>query len=86
MAKTQLDALLNHFIQRGSLTTFEAFERFGCTRLAARVLELSRKGYRFKKEPVKVTTRYGATVPVVRYTLLDRREHLTGKIFPGVTG
>ena len=72
MAKTQLDALLNHFVHNGSLTTFEAFERFGCTRLAARVLELSRKGYRFQKEPVKVTTRYGAVVPVVRYTLTKR--------------
>ena len=79
MRRTQLDALLSHFITRGSLTTFEAFERFGCTRLAARVLELSRKGYRFKKDPVEVVTRYGATVTVTRYTLLDRREILMGK-------
>ena len=71
MAKTQLDALLNHFVQNGGLTTFEAFERFGCTRLAARVLELSRKGYLFKKDPVEVVTRYGAKVKVTRYTLLS---------------
>lgn len=79
MAKTQLDALLRYFIQHGGLTTFEAFERFGCTRLAARVLELSRKGFRFRKEPVSVTTRYGAKVTVTRYILLDRREFFTGK-------
>ena len=70
MAKTQLDALLNYFIHNGGLTSFEAYERFGCTRLAARVLELTRKGYAFKKEPVSVTTRYGAKVTVTRYTLL----------------
>lgn len=70
MAKTQLDALLNHFVQNGSLTTWEAIERFGCTRLSARVLELSRKGYAFKRDPVKVTTRYGAVVTVTRYTLI----------------
>ena len=79
MAKTQLDALLRYFIQHGGLTTFEAFESFGCTRLAARVLELSRKGFRFRKEPVSVTTRYGAKVTVTRYILLDRREFFTGK-------
>ena len=73
---TQLDALLNHFIMRGGLTSFEAFERFGCTRLAARVLELSRKGYRFRRDPVKVVTRYGARVTVTKYTLLDRRDHI----------
>lgn len=76
MRKTQLDAVLNYFIQRGSLTTWEAIERFGCTRLSARVLELEKKGYRFKHDPVKVTTRYGATVTVTRYTLLDRRDPL----------
>lgn len=70
MKKTQLDALLDYFIHNGGMTTFEAFERFGCTRLAARVLELSRKGYCFKKDPVKVVTRYGAEVKVTRYTLL----------------
>ena len=69
MAKTQHDALIDYFIHNGGLTSFEAYERFGCTRLAARVLELSRKGYRFKKEPVSVTTRYGAKVTVTRYIL-----------------
>ena len=82
MRKTQLDDVLNHFIQRGSLTTWEAIERFGCTRLSARVLELEKKGYRFKHDPVKVTTRYGATVTVTRYTLLDRREHLLNRRKP----
>ena len=86
MRKTQLDALLNYFINNGGMTTFEAFERFGCTRLAARVLELSRKGYRFKKDPVEVVTRYGAKVTVTRYTLLDRREYLTGKYMVTRTG
>lgn len=69
---TQNEALLNFFIMQGGLTTFEAFERFGCTRLAARVLELTRRGYRFKREPVQVRTRYGASVVVTRYTLLGR--------------
>lgn len=84
MAKTQLDALLNYFIHNGSLTTFEAYERFGCTRLAARVLELKQKGYFFKKDPVKVTTRYGAKINVTRYTLM--RSSKTEACFPGVTG
>ena len=78
MAKTQLDALLNYFIYNGALTTFEAFERFGCTRLAARVLELSRKGYLFKKDPVEVVTRYGAKVTVTQYRLIGRRAGFVG--------
>ena len=86
MKKTQLDALLKYFIQNGGLTTFEAFERFGCTRLAARVLELSRKGYRFRKDPVEVVTRYGAKVTVTRYTLLDRCEILPGEYMVVRTG
>ena len=84
MAKTQLDALLNYFIHDGGLTSFEAYERFGCTRLAARVLELTRKGYVFKKEPISVTTRYGAKVTVTRYTLMKNSR--LAAYLAGVTG
>lgn len=84
MKRTQLDALLSYFIQNGGLTTFEAFERFGCTRLAARVLELSRKGYVFKKEPVEIVTRYGAKVTVTRYTLMKNSR--LAAYLAGVTG
>ena len=38
----------------GSLTAMQALDKFGCLRLAARILDLKRMGWRIKSEMVNV--------------------------------
>ena len=66
---TQQKAILN-FIQthKKGLSSKEAIERFGCTRLAAVIAALERKGYIFDHVRETVPTRYGKT-SVTRYRM-----------------
>ena len=42
--KSQEDAVLNHMEQHGSITSLEAIELYGCTRLSAKIYDLKRAG------------------------------------------
>ena len=67
--KGQQAAVLAYIIQHDSITSMEAFEHLGITRLSAVVYNLKRKGYKIKSEPEQVKTRYGATATISRYSL-----------------
>ena len=67
--KGQQAAVLAYIIQHDSITSMEAFEHLGVTRLSAVVYNLKRKGYKIKSEPEQVKTRYGATATISRYSL-----------------
>ena len=67
--KGQQAAVLAYIIQHDSITSMEAFEYLGVTRLSAVVYNLKRKGYKIKSEPEQVKTRYGATTTISRYSL-----------------
>ena len=67
--KGQQAAVLAYIIQYGSITSMEAFEHLGVTRLSAVVYNLKRKGYKIKSEPEQVKTRYGATATISHYSL-----------------
>ena len=47
---TQSEAILNHLKAGKTLTPLEALDRFGCFRLAARIIELRRDGYNIVTE------------------------------------
>ena len=69
-AKTQKDAVLMHLLEHKSLTSWEAFERYGCTRLSAVIYVLrNRDGYLIESADKEVTTRYGKRVIVSEYIL-----------------
>ena len=51
-----------------NITSLEAINLFGETRLSARIYDLKKQGYKFKTEPVRVWARDGWTY-VARYTL-----------------
>lgn len=51
-----------------NITSLEAINMFGETRLSARIYDLKKQGYRFKTERVRVMSRDGWTY-VARYTL-----------------
>lgn len=66
---TQADIILKH-LQSETITSFEAIERYGITRLAAVISQLRAKGYKIVARNKTVTTRYGKTTVAV-YELRD---------------
>jgi len=69
-SKSQAQVVLKHLRDEGSITSIEAFERYGITRLAAVVWNL-RKDDTLNIETVDETcrNRYGNTVTYARYIL-----------------
>lgn len=67
--KTQQDAVLEWLQAGESITSMQAFEMFGATRLSAIVFNLRKKGYVICAENVQVKNRFGQTVNMARYTL-----------------
>lgn len=70
MAKrTQTGDVLAHLIEHGSITTIEAFQKYGCTRLPARIFDYRAKGYNIESDIVAVKNRYGNPAPIAVYRL-----------------
>lgn len=63
---TQKSAILDHLKNKGSITSNEAFLKYGATRLAAVIHEL-RKGYDIRTQRVDATNRYGEHCHYARY-------------------
>lgn len=47
---TQHEQVIRHIKRTGSISSFEAIMDYGITRLAARIWELTNKGYKFRVE------------------------------------
>lgn len=70
--KTQTSEILNYLRKhKRGITSWEAFERFGATRLSAIIFALRKRGYRIASEDKVVRTRYGRNVTVSRYYLVN---------------
>lgn len=59
--------ILKHLENYGSITSFEAFELYGITRLAARVKELREKGYDINTLMIEGVNRYGEACRYAKY-------------------
>lgn len=44
MSTSQCQKILKHLIRYGRITTFQAYEKYGCTRLPARIADLKAMG------------------------------------------
>ena len=66
--KTRLLSYLNKY---SDITTIQAIQDLGNTRLAHSIWELKNDGYEIETENVKVSTRWGTTTTVAKYRLLD---------------
>ena len=64
---TQHELILKYLDDFGSISPFEAFECIGITKLATRISELKRKGYRFTSVMVEQENRYEEPVRFMRY-------------------
>ncbi len=64
---SQYDLILKYLEDFGSISPMEAFRDLGITKLATRISELSRRGYRFKKSMETRKNRYGQDCRFMRY-------------------
>lgn len=71
LAQSQEELVGLHLINRGSISSMEAFELYGITRLSARIFKLRKRGWNISSELVTEKNRYGHTVNFVRYRMGD---------------
>lgn len=72
MKKTQYNAILEHLKKNGTITSLEAIELYGATRLSGIIYVMRhRDGLNIISEDKKVHTRWGKCVNVAEYRLED---------------
>jgi len=60
--------VLGYLRAKGSITSLQAIQNYGITRLSAVIFDMIEKGHVFEKEhQVKVTNRFGEVNRVTRY-------------------
>lgn len=64
---TQNDRVLAYIRLHGGITSLEAYDKLGCTRLSARIKDLKEMGVAIGKVMVDRPNRYGETVRVAQY-------------------
>jgi hypothetical protein len=75
MALSQTKLVLQHLIEHGSITSYEAIKLFGATRLSAIIYVLRHDyGYNIASHFEKVTTRYGYKTQIAVYKLERERK------------
>ena len=68
MSSSQKQRILAYVRTNGSITSLEAIDAYGITRLAPRIFEMIEEGHVFeKKHQVKVQKRFGEDSRVTRY-------------------
>lgn len=67
---TQNDRILHYMKEHKGITSLEAYDKIGCTRLSARIADLKDMGYPIGKVMVDAKNRYGDTVKVAQYFLV----------------
>lgn len=68
MMTPQQALVMNYIDAYGSITPMEAFYDLGITKLATRISELKRLGYKFDQEIVSNHNRFGVTVHYMKYS------------------
>lgn len=65
----QAEQLLEHMKKHGTLTQIEAYEQYGCFRLASRIHEIRMAGIGIESELKKGKNRYGVDCRYAEYRL-----------------
>lgn len=71
---TQCEMIVKYCKDFGSITTMEAFQELGITRLASRICDLKKQGYFFEDEFVTKKNRYGDKVSFKKYRLKEKKD------------
>ena len=65
--KTQLDAVMYHLKTEKTLTSMEAIQEYGITRLAEYIRQIRNMGYSITTEDVTNKNRFGNSVTYAKY-------------------
>ena len=68
---TQKERIIKYIKDFGSITSFQAYADLGITQLGARIDNLQKEGYKFKKETENGKNRYGDAVHYTRYSFME---------------
>ena len=68
---TQTKKIVDYMMNHEWITQMDAY-RLGCTRLAARIADAIKAGYRIERELVQVTKQDGRKTRIARYRLEDK--------------
>ena len=71
MKTVQCDKIVAYMKAHGSITHREAEDHIGCTRLAARIADLKKKGYAIGSGWVEGKNRHGELVRFKKYYLME---------------
>lgn len=74
-ANTKSSKVLEHLKKYGSITSWEAIEKYGATRLSAIIYNLRDDGYEIISERIPFTDRFGDSHSFNRY-ILKNKENL----------
>lgn len=69
--KTHYDRVLDYLKKYGSITSWEAIQIFGNTRLSATIYLLRKDGYNIVSDNVCTKNRFGDPVHFSKYILVD---------------
>ena len=66
---TQNERILDYIAEFGSITQYEALQDLGVMRLASRISDLKRKGYKITSKTETVKNRFGEKCSIKRYSI-----------------
>ena len=69
--KNQSDLVLSHFKKYGEITSYQAFIKYGITRLSAVIYNLKKDGYTISRKDVTSKNKYGK---IITYGVYELRE------------
>ena len=67
---TQTEKIKKHLDEHGSITALEAINKYGILRLASRMSDLKKEGYRFTAERISVRNREDEVCQIAIYKKL----------------
>lgn len=71
MPKSQNQMVLEHLRNHKGLTTYEAYTKYGITRLPSRICDLRKQGHIISSITKVEKNRYGRKVSFVEYRLVE---------------
>ena len=71
MKETQCDRILRHMRDFGTISSLEAIAEYGILRLASRISDLKKRGYKITSTTGTAMNRYGETTHYSVYKLME---------------
>ena len=77
--RNQMTAIKEHLVKKKTITSMQAIELYGCTRLSAKIFDLRQAGWEIDSIPKTGTTRFGDTCQYVQYRFVSKPDTKGGK-------